>query len=49
VAEQRLLAAREGTPLTRIDASRFGERLARRFARLSGVRPSLPPIKGSSR
>ena len=48
VAEQRLQAARAGTPLSRIDASRFGERLARRFARLTGVRPSLPPIKGSS-
>lgn len=49
VAEQRVLAARAGTPLTRIDASSFGERLARRFARLTGVRPSLPPIKGPSK
>jgi aminoglycoside phosphotransferase (APT) family kinase protein len=48
VAEQRVQAARAGTPLGRLDASRFGEHLARRFARLTGVRPALPPIKEPS-
>lgn len=43
VAEQRTRAARDGTPLSRLDASRFGERLTRRFARLTGVRATLPP------
>ena len=49
VAELRVLAARGGTTLGRLDASNFGERLARRFARLTGVRPALPPIKGPSK
>jgi aminoglycoside phosphotransferase (APT) family kinase protein len=49
VAEQRTLAARGGAALSRLDASNFAERLAQRFAQLTGVRPSLPPIKGSSR
>ena len=49
VAEQRARAARDGTSLSRLDASPFGERLAHRFARLTGVPPSLPPIKGPSR
>jgi len=49
VAEQRVLAARGGTTLSRIDASNFGERLAHRFARLTGVRPVLPPVKGPSK
>jgi aminoglycoside phosphotransferase (APT) family kinase protein len=45
VAENRAAVARNGTALNPLDASRFGERLARRFARLTRVRPALPAIK----
>jgi aminoglycoside phosphotransferase (APT) family kinase protein len=45
VAEHRLAAARDGTALNRLDASSFGERLARRFAVLTGVKPALPAAK----
>jgi aminoglycoside phosphotransferase (APT) family kinase protein len=50
VAENRVAARRNGSALNPLDASRFGERLARRFARLTGVRPALPAImEGSTR
>jgi aminoglycoside phosphotransferase (APT) family kinase protein len=42
VAENRVAARRNSTTLNPLDASRFGERLAGRFARLTGVRPALP-------
>jgi hypothetical protein len=31
--------------MNRLDASSFGERLARRFAVLTGVKPALPAAK----
>ena len=43
VAEARKAAAR-GEPLSRFDASSVGDALCRRFARLTGVRPTLPPV-----
>jgi aminoglycoside phosphotransferase (APT) family kinase protein len=39
----RLAAAERRAPLDPLDASRFGERLATHFARITGVRPVLPP------
>lgn len=45
VAENRVAAARNGAVLNPLDASSFGERLARRFDRLTGVPPALPAIK----
>ena len=39
----RLDAAETGGALDALDASRFGERLAAHFARLTGVSPVLPP------
>ena len=41
-AEARLAALR-GAALNPLDASRFGERLGARFARITGVLPALPP------
>jgi len=41
-AEARLVATRE-SGLNPLDASPFGERLCARFARITGVAPSLPP------
>jgi aminoglycoside phosphotransferase (APT) family kinase protein len=35
---------RRGAPLNPLDASSFGEALAARFARLTGVSPSVPPM-----
>jgi aminoglycoside phosphotransferase (APT) family kinase protein len=35
---------RRGGPLNPLDASSFGGALAARFARLTGIRPSLPPL-----
>jgi hypothetical protein len=40
-AEARLAPVGEGR-LTPLDASDYGERLAARFAQISGVTPSLP-------
>lgn len=46
VAENRIAAEiRGGADLTALDTSRFGERLARRFAKLSGITPRLPKVK----
>jgi aminoglycoside phosphotransferase (APT) family kinase protein len=45
VAENRVAAGRNGTALNPLDASRFGERLARHFGRLTGVRPALPALE----
>ena len=44
----RVAAARAGgdTTLSPLDASSFGERLAARFGRVSGVRVTLPPRRG---
>ena len=44
----RVAAARAGgdTRLSPLDASSFGERLAARFGRVSGVRVALPPRRG---
>jgi aminoglycoside phosphotransferase (APT) family kinase protein len=44
VAENRVTAARNRTALNPLDASRFGEQLAGRFVRLTGVRPALPAV-----
>ena len=44
VAEQRTRSARDGTALTPLDASRFAERLAQCFARLTPVLPVLPRV-----
>jgi aminoglycoside phosphotransferase (APT) family kinase protein len=48
VAENRT-AADVGvvSSLTRLDSSRFGERLARRFGKLTGITPRLPRVKES--
>ena len=46
VAENRTAAgAKGGAALTALDTSRFGERLARRFAKLSGITPRLPKVE----
>jgi hypothetical protein len=44
----RVAAARigEGATLSPLDASSFGERLAARFGRVSGVPVALPPRHG---
>jgi aminoglycoside phosphotransferase (APT) family kinase protein len=48
VAENRIAAeTQKGMALTLLDTSRFGERLARRFAALTGISPRLPKIKES--
>ncbi len=48
VAENRIAAeTRAGVVLDLLDASRFGERLARRFATLTGIAPRLPKVKES--
>jgi len=39
----RLAASERQAPLDPLDASSFGERLATHFARITGVRPVLPP------
>jgi aminoglycoside phosphotransferase (APT) family kinase protein len=45
VAENRTAADAKGAaPLNPLDASRFGERLGRRFAKLTGVTPRLPKV-----
>ena len=44
VAESRLSAAAEGVALNPLDASSFGERLCGRFARITGIAPSLPAV-----
>jgi hypothetical protein len=48
VAENRT-AADVGvvSSLTRLDSSRYGERLARRFGKLTGITPRLPRVKES--
>lgn len=43
VAEARLSAATRPEALNPLDASSFGERVADRFAELTGISPSLPP------
>lgn len=46
VAENRAAAgAKGGAALTMLDTSRFGERLARRLAKLSGITPRLPKVE----
>jgi aminoglycoside phosphotransferase (APT) family kinase protein len=46
VAENRTAADARGAAVpTLLDTSRFGERLARRFATLTGVTPRLPKVK----
>ena len=46
VAENRTAADAQGAAVpTLLDTSRFGERLARRFATLTGVTPRLPKVK----
>jgi len=48
VAENRTEAdAGSGATLSMLDASSFGERLARRFAALTGIAPRLPKVKES--
>lgn len=48
VAENRTAAdTGVGATLTLLDTSRFGERLARRFAALTGIGPRLPKVKES--
>jgi aminoglycoside phosphotransferase (APT) family kinase protein len=42
------LAAGGGAKLSALDASTYGERLAARFARITGVAPTLPPSSGAS-
>ena len=42
-AEMRL-AARQGSELNPLDASTFGERLGARFAQITSVPPTLPPV-----
>ena len=41
----RLVAAETRAPLETLDASSFGDRLGAHFARLTGVRPSLPAAR----
>ena len=43
VGGARLAVAERRAPLDSLDASDFGERVAAHFARITGVRPSLPP------
>jgi len=45
VAEARLGSAGGATALNPLDASSFGERLAVRFARITGIGPALPPVR----
>ena len=46
VAENRTAAETQGAAaMTALDTSRFGERLARRFAKLSGITPRLPKVE----
>jgi aminoglycoside phosphotransferase (APT) family kinase protein len=48
-AESRTAAAGEGgppTPVNPLDASSFGDRLAARFAGLTGIAPALPAVGG---
>jgi len=42
----RAAEARRSGDTNPLDASSFGERLAARFARLSGVPVALPPSRG---
>jgi hypothetical protein len=44
VAESRTAAA-GGAPVNPLDASPYGDRLAARFAALTGIRPQLPPAR----
>jgi hypothetical protein len=45
VAESRIAAdIQGGGVLTALDSSRFGERLGRRFAKLTGITPRLPKV-----
>jgi aminoglycoside phosphotransferase (APT) family kinase protein len=44
VAEVHRAAARGGAPVGRLDASSFGRRAAARFARVSGVTPSVATV-----
>lgn len=44
VSEARLDAAASAAPLNPLDASAFGARLCARFARLTGITPTLPPV-----
>jgi aminoglycoside phosphotransferase (APT) family kinase protein len=49
VAENRTAADARGAAVpSPLDTSRFGERLARRFTRLTGVAPRLPKVKEST-
>ena len=43
VSGTQLAAAERHPPLDPLDASAFGERLGAHFARITGVRPILPP------
>ncbi len=45
VAEARLGPAGGATALNPLDASSFGERLAVRFARITGIGAALPPVR----
>jgi aminoglycoside phosphotransferase (APT) family kinase protein len=47
VCGARLAAAEHGAPLDPLDASSFGDRLGEHFARITGVRPLLPPPAGT--
>jgi aminoglycoside phosphotransferase (APT) family kinase protein len=44
ISEARLDAAASAAPLNPLDASAFGARLCARFARLTGITPTLPPV-----
>jgi aminoglycoside phosphotransferase (APT) family kinase protein len=44
IAEQRLMAAAAGRPAGPLDASSFGDRLCARFARTTGIAPTLPAL-----
>jgi aminoglycoside phosphotransferase (APT) family kinase protein len=44
ITEARLDAAASAAPLNPLDASIFGARLCARFAQLTGITPTLPPI-----
>ena len=46
-AEMRI-AARRASELSALDASTFGERLGARFARITSVAPTLPPLPRAS-